>query len=51
MGNKIIYDHLKKTGSWNAVVQVTSNADTRYIDGVDKNIQDEIISAILILYI
>lgn len=47
MGNKIIYDHLKKTGSWNAVVQVTSNADTRYIDGVDKNIQDEISASIL----
>lgn len=45
--NKLIYDHLKKTGSWNAAVQVTSDSDTRYIDGVDESIQDEISASIL----
>lgn len=45
--NKLIYNHLKKTGSWNAAVQVTSDADTRYIDDVDESIQDEINASIL----
>lgn len=45
--NNLIYNHLKKTGSWNAAVQVTSDADTRYIDDVDESIQDEINASIL----